>query len=157
MSLHALPWAYALPPVTSQCTLLTSFLLLCSTFVQWFWAWKVDGHSRASKVWNKNESLWAADVAQLVERSLHTPEVRGSNPVIGKIYIAHCLLTGNCIKKTKIEASVKKGNISTKKFFNFNFFLEILSFLLLSLVIYSSSAWIAPIILYGYYVRLLGR
>ena len=26
-------------------------------------------------------------VAQLVERSLPTPEVRGSNPVIGKIYM----------------------------------------------------------------------
>ena len=31
----------------------------------------------------------AVVVAQLVERSLPTPELRGSNPVIGKIYIAH--------------------------------------------------------------------
>ena len=32
-------------------------------------------------------------VAQLVERSLLTQEVHGSNPVIGEIYILHCLLS----------------------------------------------------------------
>ena len=32
-------------------------------------------------------------VAHLVERSLLTPEVRGSNPIIGKIYIEHLMLT----------------------------------------------------------------
>ena len=32
-------------------------------------------------------------MAQLVEQSILTPEVRGSNPVIGKIYIEHCLLS----------------------------------------------------------------
>ena len=32
-------------------------------------------------------------VAQLVEWPLPIPEVRGSNPVIGKIYIEHCLLS----------------------------------------------------------------
>ena len=37
-------------------------------------------------------------VAQLVKRSLPTPEVRGSNPVIGKIVY----VTVNCIEKTKI-------------------------------------------------------
>ena len=41
-------------------------------------------------------------VAQLVEQSLAIPEVRGSNPVIGKIYIEH-LFTVNCIEKTKIK------------------------------------------------------
>ena len=40
-------------------------------------------------------------VAQLVERSLLIPEVHGSNPVIGKIYIKH--FTVNCIEKTKIK------------------------------------------------------
>ena len=38
----------------------------------------------------------AVVVAQLVERSLPTPEARGSNPFIGKIYIEHlftCLLS----------------------------------------------------------------
>ena len=30
--------------------------------------------------------FWEVVVAQLVERSLSIPEVRGSNPVIGKIY-----------------------------------------------------------------------
>ena len=39
-------------------------------------------------------------VAQLVERSLPTPEVRSLNPVIGKFYIEH-LLTINCIENTK--------------------------------------------------------
>ena len=41
-------------------------------------------------------------VAQLVEQSLSIPEVRGSNPVIGKIYIEH-LFTINCFEKTKIN------------------------------------------------------
>ena len=41
-------------------------------------------------------------VAQLVERSLPIPEVRGSNPVIGKIYIEH-LFTVNSFEKTKIK------------------------------------------------------
>ena len=41
-------------------------------------------------------------VAQLVERLLPIPEVRNSNPVIGKIYIEH-LFSVNCIKKTKIK------------------------------------------------------
>ena len=31
-----------------------------------------------------NANIWAVVVAQLVERSLPIPEVRGSNPVIGK-------------------------------------------------------------------------
>ena len=44
---------------------------------------------------------WAVVVAQLVERLLPIPEVRGSNPVISKIYIEH--FTVNCIEKTKIK------------------------------------------------------
>ena len=32
----------------------------------------------------KNNTTWAVVVAQLVERSLPTPEVCGSNPVIDK-------------------------------------------------------------------------
>ena len=44
----------------------------------------------------------AVVVAQLVERSLPIPEVRGSNPVIGKKIIEH-LFTVNCIEKTKIK------------------------------------------------------
>ena len=48
-------------------------------------------------------SLRAVDVAQLVERSLLIPEVRGSNPVIDKIYIEHlftCLLS-TALKRRK--------------------------------------------------------
>ena len=44
-------------------------------------------------------------VAQLVERSLLTPEIRGSNPVIGKIlstkFIKHCLAEKTKIKKKR--------------------------------------------------------
>ena len=42
---------------------------------------------------------FTAVVAQLVERSLPIPEVRGSNPVIRKNYIEN-LFTFNCIEKT---------------------------------------------------------
>ena len=43
----------------------------------------------------------AVVVAQLVERLLSIPEVRGSNPIIGKnLYIEH-LFTVNCIEKEK--------------------------------------------------------
>ena len=45
----------------------------------------------------------AAVVAQLVERSLPIPEVRGSNPVIGKYLFIEQLFTINCIEKTKIK------------------------------------------------------
>ena len=41
-------------------------------------------------------------VAELVERSLLTPEVWGSNPVISQIYIEH-LFTVNFIEKTNIK------------------------------------------------------
>ena len=41
-------------------------------------------------------------MAQLVEWSILIPEVPGSTPVTGKIYIEH-LFTINCIEKTKIN------------------------------------------------------
>ena len=41
-------------------------------------------------------------MAWLVEHLLPAPEVRGSKPVFGKIYIEH-LFTVNCIEKTKIR------------------------------------------------------
>ena len=40
-------------------------------------------------------------MAQLVERSLPIPYVRGSNPVIGKFYVY--LLSVNWIEKSKID------------------------------------------------------
>ena len=46
-----------------------------------------------SKHRNKNYNRWAVVVAQLVERSIPTPEVRGFSPVIGKIYIERLLIT----------------------------------------------------------------
>ena len=48
---------------------------------------------------------WAAVVAQLVERSLPTPEVRSSNPVIGKNYVA--FNTVNCIEKFFLNPQAK--------------------------------------------------
>ena len=51
-------------------------------------------------------------VAQLVERSLPIPEVRGSNPVIGKNL--YRTFTVNCIEKTKI----KKKRPGMAHFFN---------------------------------------
>ena len=46
-------------------------------------------------------------VAQLVERS---PEIRGSNPVIGKTFIEH-LFTANCVEKTKIKKKRLNGHL----------------------------------------------
>ena len=56
----------------------------------------------------------AVVVAQLVEQSLPTPEVRSSNPVIGKIYIEHLLSTVLKFEKTKIEEK-EAGNGPFKK------------------------------------------
>ena len=44
------------------------------------------------------DTYWAVVVAQFVKRSLPTPEVRGSNQVIGEV-----LFIINCIEKTKIK------------------------------------------------------
>ena len=41
----------------------------------------------------KTIGLGSGCVAQLVERSLQIPEVRGSNPFIGKILLNICLLS----------------------------------------------------------------
>ena len=46
----------------------------------------------------------AVVVAQLVERSLPTPDVRGSNPLIGNLLQwTFIFFTVNCIEKTKIK------------------------------------------------------
>ena len=44
----------------------------------------------------QKRTTWPVVVAQLVEWSLPKPEVRGSNPVINKLYIKHSF-TVNCI------------------------------------------------------------
>ena len=61
------------------------------------------------KGWN----IEAVVVAQLVERSPPTPEIRSSYPVIGKTFIEH-LLTVNCVEKTKIKKK-EAGNSPLKK------------------------------------------
>ena len=48
-----------------------------------------------------NKSIWEVVVAQLVEWSLPIPEVRGSNPVIGKNLLILNIV--NCLEKTKIK------------------------------------------------------
>ena len=45
----------------------------------------------------------AVVVAQLVEWSLPIPEVRGSNPVIGKTFYIEHLFTVNCVKDENKE------------------------------------------------------
>ena len=56
----------------------------------------------------KSTKTWVVVVAQLVVRSLPTPEVHSSNPVIGKIYIEHCLLSTKLIYEIKKKVA---GNI----------------------------------------------
>ena len=53
-------------------------------------------------------------MAQLVEQSLSIPEVRGSNPVIGKIYIEQILLTVYWKDENK-EKEAGNGTIFKKK------------------------------------------
>ena len=54
------------------------------------------------------KQLWAVVVAQLVELLLPTPEVRGSNPVVGKIYIEQCVLS-TVLKKRNKEKEAGNG------------------------------------------------
>ena len=57
-------------------------------------------------------------MAQLVELSILIPEVRGSNPVISKIYIQH-LFTVNCIQKDENkerEREPRNGPFKENKF-----------------------------------------
>ena len=57
-------------------------------------------------------NIWAVVVAQAVERSIPIPEVRGSNPIMGKnLYLT---FTVNCIEKTKIKKK-RSGMAHLKK------------------------------------------
>ena len=75
-------------------------------------------YSRVESMQTKDNAmamlLWAI-VAQLVERLLPTPEVQGSNPVIGKLLyrILNCLRTVKCIEKTKIKKEAVNGPFLT--------------------------------------------
>ena len=48
----------------------------------------------------------------MLENSLPIPEVYGTNPVIGKIYVEH-LLTVNCFEKTKRRKEAGNGTLNT--------------------------------------------
>ena len=61
-------------------------------------------------------TIRAAVVAQLVERALSIPEVRGLNPVVGQNLYIEKLFTVSCIEKTKIKKKVA-GNGPFKKNF----------------------------------------
>ena len=68
-----------------------------------------------------NKILWEVVVAQLVERSLPIPEVRGLNPVISKILFINIkqLYTINCVLKRR--KLIKRGQelpIVLKKHFS---------------------------------------
>ena len=53
-------------------------------------------------------NLWAVVVAQWVERSLPTSEIRSSNPVIGKFYLLLFALK-SCVVKTKTVNEKEAG------------------------------------------------
>ena len=73
--------------------------------------WKLLDSSIGTKEWRNINTFilssqtkarnWGVVVAQVVDRSLPTPEVHCSNPVIGKNFIH--LFTVNFIKKTKMK------------------------------------------------------
>ena len=83
----------------------------------------------------KARNSWIVVVAQLVEPSLPTAEVRGSNPVIGKLLpicmssfnnrslcfiLAIYLFTVNCIENMKIKK--KRPGIKNTDFFYIHFY-----------------------------------
>ena len=58
--------------------------------------------------------LRAVVVSQLVKRLLPTPEIRGSNPVIGNFHTY--VSTVNCIEKTKINEKEASNGPKRKTF-----------------------------------------
>ena len=80
--------------------ILTPLLKLPKNGEDWCKLIFAKGFKKLPKIQNIAQSGhtgWEVVVAQLVERSLPIPEVRGSNPVIGKnIFI---LFTVNCVLK----------------------------------------------------------
>ena len=60
---------------------------------------------------------WAVVVALLVERSLLTPEVRSSNPVIGKIFDEHSLQT--VLNRPKLKKKLWMAHLKNTKCSNY--------------------------------------
>ena len=68
----------------------------------------------------------AVVVTQLVEQSLPTPEVRGSNPVIGKLFYRTFIWDENKEKRLEWPVNTKKSDIFHKIILN-SFFLDYVS------------------------------
>ena len=70
----------------------------------------------------KHKPSWAVVVAQLVKRSLPTPEVRGSNPVIGKkfyrtfVYRLSIVLKDEKRKKRPVMTQIEKKHEPAQNF-----------------------------------------
>ena len=79
---------------------------------KWVYSW-ID-----LNLWFKQIISWAVVVAQLVERSLLIPEVRGSNPVIGKKLLNICLLSTVYWKDENKEKEAGIGPFLKKKKLN---------------------------------------
>ena len=69
------------------------------------------------------KSQRAVVVAQLVEPLLQIPEVRGSNPAIGNIYIEHLF---TCLPSTVLINKKRPGMAHFKKTYHFKLFLLLL-------------------------------
>ena len=74
---------------------LVSSLLSQAIFeiISMFKRWLIVGDRNVLTPPIKLKNMGEVVVAQLVERSLSIPEVRGSTPVIGKILLTICLLS----------------------------------------------------------------
>ena len=60
--------------------------------------------------------FWAVVVAQLVELLLMIPEIRRSNPGIGKILSSNCLIEKTKIKKKRLGMPILKKMQATGDF-----------------------------------------
>ena len=67
----------------------------------------------------------AVVVAQLVERLLLTPEIRGSNPEIGEILSTNCTIEMSKINKKRLGMALHKKIIgATDSRFNYEFLIS---------------------------------
>ena len=122
----------------------------CTYWPRYYWRLKTQRRKKVSVQKNEPSKDILAQrirkdgevaVAQLVERSLPIPEVCGSHPVIGKIYIEHLL---TCL----LSIVLKRQKISIKRPGMAHFFKNVLCYILCHhcaqswrLPLLSGSAW----------------